>query len=183
MPKFIEKDEDIKNRKKSIIVQSLQLNGGNITNAAKAAKVSRMSIYRWADADPDFKLRMEEAMAGHIDRVEGALYKNAIEGNTTAQIFYLKSKRPQVWNKKQVESDADKLDKDISEMSLSDIEKEIALLKKQLIENKSEQLALGAVGESEMNAEAENEFLRNIQFDHAPTEDADHEVIEDKKSE
>lgn len=37
--------------------------------------------------------------------VENALYKSAIEGNTTAQIFWLKNRRPDKWRDKPTDSD------------------------------------------------------------------------------
>lgn len=36
-------------------------------------------------------------------QVENALLKSALEGNTTAQIFWLKNRRPQVWRDKREE--------------------------------------------------------------------------------
>ena len=45
--------------------------------------------------------------------VENALFKNAIEGNTTAQIFWLKNRRPDKWRDKREHSEIELMKKEL----------------------------------------------------------------------
>lgn len=76
---------------KDAFLTVLERNGGNIHDACKSVGVSRRTIYKWKDSEDWFKERVEDIREISIDNVESALYKSAIEGNTTAQIFYLKT--------------------------------------------------------------------------------------------
>ena len=73
------------------ILESLK-DGATITDACKAAGVSRVALYVWRKEDEAFDHHIQEALESRVQRVEDALYKSAINGNTTAQIFYLKNK-------------------------------------------------------------------------------------------
>jgi hypothetical protein len=67
---------------------------GIIGIAAQAAGVHRSSIYRWADEDPDFAQEVDNAREVAVDVIEESLYTKAKNGDTIAQIFYLKARRP-----------------------------------------------------------------------------------------
>ena len=51
--------------------------------------------------------------------MENALYKNAIDGNITAQIFWLKNRKPDKWREKPVET----TDKDDGVVIVDDLPK------------------------------------------------------------
>lgn len=63
--------------------------GNSITSAAEALNVGRRTIYRHRHDDPKFDEAVVKAMRGRIEIVEDALYMSALQGNVTAQIFYL----------------------------------------------------------------------------------------------
>ncbi len=65
---------------------------GNITRAAIALGCSRHSITRIAQTDPEVKAILEEARERVIDEVEDAFTQRAIDGDTTASIFFLKTR-------------------------------------------------------------------------------------------
>ena len=76
---------------KKTFLKILKGNGGNINDACNATNVSRRTIYVWMEKEKWFKDSIDDIREIGVDNVESALYKNAIEGNTTAQIFYLKT--------------------------------------------------------------------------------------------
>ncbi len=73
--------------KKEIIKQN-----GNLTRVALAFKCARNSIKRIVSTDLEVKEVLEEARERTIDEVEDAFTKRAIAGDTTASIFFLKTR-------------------------------------------------------------------------------------------
>lgn len=66
-------------------------NGCNVSDACSHCKVSRNSFYEAKKNDPKFSDDLDSCREAVIDNVETALYRTAIEGNVTAQIFMLKT--------------------------------------------------------------------------------------------
>lgn len=79
-------------QKKRLFIEALQASMGNITKACKSINIDRGSYYGWIKEDPEFKKEVEHCDEYIIDNVESALFKQIKEGNTTATIFYLKTK-------------------------------------------------------------------------------------------
>lgn len=78
--------------KKKMLVNSLIKNIGNISKSCLECGLSRGTYYSWLNLDNDFKeqaLNIEEFI---LDIVEESLLNQIKEGNTTATIFYLKTK-------------------------------------------------------------------------------------------
>jgi len=63
---------------------------GNISEACKSCGISRRTFYDWKEGHPAFREAYEDITEMVIDTVESALYKGILEGNVTAQIFFLK---------------------------------------------------------------------------------------------
>ena len=55
------------------------------------------TLERWAIAYPEFRSALKCANAAADDRVERSLYRQAIVGNVTACIFWLKNRRREQW--------------------------------------------------------------------------------------
>lgn len=68
---------------------------GNITLACENVGIDRGTYYNWIERDEAFRAEVEAANEVSIDFVENALMKQIKEGNTTATIFYLKTKGKQ----------------------------------------------------------------------------------------
>ena len=64
---------------------------GNITLVAKSFGLSRMTIYNYLNKHPQLKESLADEREKMIDHVESALYNQALDGNTTAMIFFLKT--------------------------------------------------------------------------------------------
>ena len=78
--------------KKDRLIEALERSLGVVTTACKAADVARSSFYKWMADDKDFKRRVEDIQNIAIDFAESQLHKQIRDGNTTATIFYLKTK-------------------------------------------------------------------------------------------
>lgn len=66
--------------------------GGNLTLVAKAMKAARGSIQRLVRTHPDIKAIVEEAREIQVDDIEDTFLKQAKAGDTTALIFFLKTR-------------------------------------------------------------------------------------------
>ena len=77
---------------KERMIEALTKSLGIVTNAVKVTGISRTTHYAWMEKDPEYRSRVEEATDAQIDVVEGNLIQRIQEGDTTATIFYLKTK-------------------------------------------------------------------------------------------
>lgn len=81
-----------KDRDKERFIIALEKTRGNVSKACKAVNISRASYYKWKNDDPAFKERAEEIYEGEIDVAEDQLRAKMDKGDTTAIIFFLKTK-------------------------------------------------------------------------------------------
>jgi hypothetical protein len=65
----------------------------SLPRAARKTRISRTTLNRWRNEMPEFEAKVQAAREEGIDAVEDRLMTDAIDGNTTAQIFILKSWR------------------------------------------------------------------------------------------
>jgi len=74
-----------------------------LTNAQLAENmgISEATLYNWKNSNVEFLEVLKEDKDYADTQVENALYKAAMEGNTTAQIFWLKNRRRNSWRDKQ----------------------------------------------------------------------------------
>jgi hypothetical protein len=63
--------------------------------------VHRTTITNWMEEHPEFFCAVKRAKLLADNRVEGSLFYQATSGNVTAQIFWLKNRRPSEWREKQ----------------------------------------------------------------------------------
>lgn len=70
--------------------------------------ISRKTLYEWKDRFSDICNALKETKDVVDRNVENALYEAAMKGNITAQIFWLKNRRPAVWREKQLEELTDR---------------------------------------------------------------------------
>lgn len=64
---------------------------GNFSAVARALGVSRIAVWKFINRRPKLKEVAEECRQTFIDNVESSIYKEALNGNVTAQIFILKT--------------------------------------------------------------------------------------------
>lgn len=77
---------------KNALIEALEKSLGVVTTACKLVGVNRSTYYDYYNNDPEFRKRADEIENVTIDFVESQLHKQIKEGNSTATIFYLKTK-------------------------------------------------------------------------------------------
>lgn len=88
MPKH---EEDVQKDKERLLI-SLKDCSGIVTFACEKVRLSRQTFYRWYRDDAEFKERVDAINELQIDVAEASLLKKIQKGDTTAIIFYLKTK-------------------------------------------------------------------------------------------
>jgi hypothetical protein len=78
--------------KKEAMIEALESALGVVTTACKKVGIDRTTHYRWLREDPDYKISVDSISDISIDFAESQLFKQIKDGNTTATIFYLKTK-------------------------------------------------------------------------------------------
>ena len=78
--------------KKGAFVKAFAQSRGIIAPACKAVSINRTTYYDWMERDPAFAEEVEAIRQEQIDTVESALLNKIEDGDTTAVIFYLKTK-------------------------------------------------------------------------------------------
>jgi len=77
---------------KRALIEALQKNLGVVTASCKAVGVDRATFYRYVNSDPEFAAEVKAMDDFVLDFAESSLHKQIREGNTTATIFFLKTK-------------------------------------------------------------------------------------------
>ncbi len=78
--------------KKETMLKALEASMGIVTTACEAAKVGRTTYYEWLRDDAEFKKAVSEIENVCLDIAESSLMQQIKDHNTTATIFYLKTK-------------------------------------------------------------------------------------------
>jgi hypothetical protein len=78
--------------KKESILKALESSLGVVTVACKKADIPRSTYYKWLKEDKDFALAVEDIENIALDFAESQLHSQIGDGNTSATIFYLKTK-------------------------------------------------------------------------------------------
>jgi hypothetical protein len=73
------------------IKDAIKLKRGNISAVARSFDVSRNAIDNRINKSDVLKAALQEARNTMLDNAETALYDDALNGNTTALIFFLKT--------------------------------------------------------------------------------------------
>jgi hypothetical protein len=85
-------DVDNMDSEKKAVLNALEESCGVVSTACKSIGMARSTFYNWINADPEFKSAVEELQEYALDVAESELHKLIKKGDTTAIIFYLKTK-------------------------------------------------------------------------------------------
>lgn len=77
---------------KKAILEALEKHLGVVTTACKIVGVGRTQFYQWLKDDEEFKSQVDDISNVTLDFAESQLHKQIKDGNTSATIFYLKTK-------------------------------------------------------------------------------------------
>jgi len=83
-----------------ILLEGWARDGLTDEQIAKNIGIKRPTLYEWKKRHPDISDALKKGKAVIDYEVENALLKNALEGDTTAQIFWLKNRRADMWRNK-----------------------------------------------------------------------------------
>ena len=75
---------------------------------AKNMGVSVATLYNWKRDHLEILEALKESKEVADRNVENALYEAALKGNITAQIFWLKNRKPKDWREKQLDDMTDR---------------------------------------------------------------------------
>lgn len=78
--------------KKQAMLKALDKTMSIVSMASKLAGISRRTHYRWLKEDKEYKNAVIELKECALDFAEASLLEQIRKGNTTATIFYLKTK-------------------------------------------------------------------------------------------
>lgn len=95
-----------------ILLEGWARDGLTDEQIAKNMGISVKTLYDWKNKYSKICNALKRGKEVADYEVENALFKTALEGNTTAQIFWLKNRRPDKWRDKLKEdSNAEALEK------------------------------------------------------------------------
>ena len=77
---------------KKAMIEALEKSLGIVTTACKIVGINRSTHYDWLKDDDEYKQAVESIEDIAIDFAESKLHKQIENGDTTATIFYLKTK-------------------------------------------------------------------------------------------
>ena len=80
---------------KKAVIEALEKSLGVVTTACKKAGIGRTIYYEWLKTDENFKKEVQDISNVALDFAESQLHKQIGDGNSSATIFYLKTKGKQ----------------------------------------------------------------------------------------
>jgi hypothetical protein len=80
------------NIKKEAMINALVEALGIVTMACKKVGIARKTHYEWYKSDPKYKEAVDDVLEIALDFAESMLHKQIQDKDTTATIFYLKTK-------------------------------------------------------------------------------------------
>jgi hypothetical protein len=81
--------------KKEAMIKALEKSLGVVTSACRSVGISRTTHYEWLQVDPEYNQAVQSLSDLALDFAESKLHSLIQEGDTTATIFYLKTKGKQ----------------------------------------------------------------------------------------
>ena len=77
---------------KRAMIEALEKSLGIVTTACKSVGIARSTHYNWYEADIDYRKAVDDISDIVLDFAESKLHKQIDSGDTTATIFFLKTK-------------------------------------------------------------------------------------------
>lgn len=90
---------------KLILLEGWARNGLSMEQIAKNVGVAKKTLYEWQRKESSISNALKKGKEVVDFEVENALYKNAMSGNVTAQIFWLKNRMADNWKDKVVDTE------------------------------------------------------------------------------
>lgn len=100
------------------LAQNYCMQGATDAEVAGFLGVSLRTVGDWKLAHTDFAEAMSTGKEQADAKVIGALYRNALAGNVTAQIFWLKNRRKEDWRDRVETEHSGKITHEVSRIEL-----------------------------------------------------------------
>lgn len=101
---------------KLILLEGWARNGLSMEQIAKNVGVAKKTLYEWQKKESSISNALKKGREVVDFEVENALYKSAMSGNVTAQIFWLKNRMADNWKDKIVDSENEEAINNASEI-------------------------------------------------------------------
>lgn len=85
---------------KLVLLEGWARDGLTEEQIANNIGIDRTTLYRWKEKDCNIYNAIKKGKEVADYEVENALFKNALDGNVTAQIFWLKNRKKEQWREK-----------------------------------------------------------------------------------
>lgn len=92
--------KDWEAEEKILLLQGWARNGLTNEQIASNMEIAVSTLWEWRKKSPEISNALKIGKDEADIQVENALYKAALEGNTTAMIFWLKNRRSKEWRDK-----------------------------------------------------------------------------------
>lgn len=96
---------------KLILLEGWARDGLTKEQIAHNIGIGRTTLYEWEQKEPNIMNTLKKGREIVDYEVENALLKNALNGNITAQIFWLKNRKKNEWREKQEYNNDEELSK------------------------------------------------------------------------
>lgn len=92
---------------KLILLEGWARDGLSLEQIAKNIGIAEKTIYEWKNKESKISKALKKGKEVVDFEVENALYKSAMEGNVTAQIYWLKCRKKEKWGEKETTNNND----------------------------------------------------------------------------
>ena len=116
--------------KKESILKALEQSLGVVTVACKKADIPRSTYYKWLKEDEMFAMAVQEIENVALDFAESQLHKQISDGNTSATIFYLKTKGKKRGYIERIETENTNKNLDLSNLTDEELEERLKQAKR-----------------------------------------------------
>ena len=90
-----------------IRIRGWAMDGLTDEQIAQNMGIATGTLYDWKNKHPEISEALKETKEIADRAVENALFQAALKGNITAQIFWLKNRKPKLWREKQADDSVD----------------------------------------------------------------------------
>lgn len=102
---------------------------GTISGAARISQVGRRTVYDELARNPDFKADVDQILTECVELVEETLFQMALDPDkTTDRIFYLKTRKPEVYGDKLRQDQIDSIKRQATQEAIEKLDEELQRL-------------------------------------------------------
>lgn len=93
-----------------LLLEGWARDGLTVEQIAHNMGITAKTLYEWKNAHSEICESLKKGKEVVDYQVENALLASALDGNTTAQIFWLKNRRPDRWRDKPIEKTSEDME-------------------------------------------------------------------------